>query len=133
MLTSTDTLNTFDSETCTWNSNLLTETAFCGKCAKKNTNNLFWNVNSTLVYKYVCYAYKLTKPFTQLNYQIIDPSTGSLSTFTINVQTIADNKWHYNCTDLTQALKGSIYATASLANLKVFQVIHLLLEFLNLI
>lgn len=57
----------------------------------------------------------------QVNYQLIDPLTGSLNTLTVNVETIADNQWHYNCTDLTVALKGTAFASYGVSVLKVFQ------------
>lgn len=122
VLNSSDVFRLNDFETSSWDSSALSATAFCGKCSRKNSNNLFWNWNSTLAFKFVCYAYRLTKPFNQLNYHLIDPLTGGLNTFTVNVQTIADNNWHYNCTDMTVALRGTTYASNA-ANLRVFQVI----------
>lgn len=57
-----------------------------------------------------------------------DPLLGSLTTLTIDTQSIADNKWHYNCTDLSPAVKASSrFSKYSLTLLKVYQVS--LLEF----
>lgn len=47
-----DSFKTFDYEDCSWDENMINETAFCGKCSNKN-HYLFKNLNSTLNYKYV--------------------------------------------------------------------------------
>lgn len=123
ILTSTDSIISNDYEYCSWANNQLNETAFCGKCSKKNSNNLFWNKNTTLDYKYICFAYKLTKqPFTVINYQIIDPLIGSLITLSINVQSIADNQWHYGCFDLTPGFQTSVYSKYLMASIRLYQV-----------
>ena len=43
----------FENE-CSDSTVLLADTTFCGKCARKNNANIFWNKNSTIVtYPYV--------------------------------------------------------------------------------
>lgn len=59
LMSSTDIFQSFDFESsCTWGTNRLNDTAFCGKCASKNTNILFTNINSTLDYRYVILKHK---------------------------------------------------------------------------
>lgn len=123
ILNSSDTIYTNDNEVCIWGTNPLTETAFCGKCSKKNTNSLFYNLNTTLDNKFICFAYKLTKKaFNAIYFQIIDPITNSPVTLTANVYSIADSNWHYNCTDLSVAFSASSYAKYPLASIRLFQV-----------
>ena len=44
----------FDYESeCDWSNTPLNETAFCGKCAKKNSNTILSNANIPLTYNFV--------------------------------------------------------------------------------
>ncbi len=44
----------FDYESgCSWGDDLISETAFCGKCANRNTFNFFNGINFTMTYEYV--------------------------------------------------------------------------------
>jgi hypothetical protein len=48
----------FESE-CQYDEKELGLTTFCGKCARKNSNSLFWNVNSPITYNIVCISFFL--------------------------------------------------------------------------
>ena len=51
---SADIVKTFDFESeCQWSEMPLDETAFCGKCARKNSIGLLYNLNTSLTYNYV--------------------------------------------------------------------------------
>jgi hypothetical protein len=47
-------MEVFDYETeCAWSDRPLNESAFCGKCARKNQQSIFWNLNSSLSFNHV--------------------------------------------------------------------------------
>jgi hypothetical protein len=48
-----DVIRVFDFETCEWDSMPLNNSAFCGKCARKNSASLVWNINTTLTFSQV--------------------------------------------------------------------------------
>lgn len=58
-----------------------------------------------------------------LYFQIADPVTGSLVQLSIKMQPIDDYQWHYNCTDLSIGLKGTLYSNYPLSSLKLFEVL----------
>jgi len=102
----------------------LNEAAYCGKCSKTKDFTLFTNLNSTLDYRYLCLAYKVsTKPFTALNFDLVDPLFGTLSLYSAPFIIIADNNWHYECIDMYQAyLDSEPTAIYSANKLKLFKV-----------
>ena len=50
---SKESFQTFVYETCTWGDDMVSEVAFCGKCANRNTASLFTNLNVSLSYQFV--------------------------------------------------------------------------------
>ncbi len=96
-------------------------------------NALFYKKTKNKIYEFkICFAYKLTVAISLLNYYIKNPVSGSLDYFTSNVQTIADNKWHYLCTDMSSSFSSSKnYKNRPLASIYLFQVqlIDILIKF----
>lgn len=43
----------FENDCAEWSTLPINETAFCGKCSRKNQNSFLYNVNSPLSFKYV--------------------------------------------------------------------------------
>lgn len=124
ILNATDIFKPAEAESCTYGSNRLNDTTFCGRCAKRNVKTLFRNFNSSLDYKYVCFAYKLTaQELTTLSFDVLD-YYGNVNSFSAAITTIADRQWHYKCVDLAVAyLKANPSTAASkLLSLRVFQV-----------
>ena len=75
----------------------------------------------------LCFAYKIVSPITQLGISVVidgDPTTQTNAYIQIN--TIADNQWHYTCIDMYRGLLSnwgtteSIYPTYRLTLIGVY-------------
>ena len=53
ILTGLDVFSSNDFETCGWTNDLFSQTVFCGKCSRINSEGLVYAINSPLTYKYV--------------------------------------------------------------------------------
>jgi hypothetical protein len=67
--------------------------AFCGKCSRPNQPTLFSSLSMTLDNAYyVCFAYKVIKPITQVIYTFLDAATGKSFDLPWSVRTVNDYK-----------------------------------------
>ena len=70
----------------------------------------FFNIN-------LCFAYKLkNKTISTLYFQVYDQYFNTIQSY-VNLVTIADNKWHYICVDLYNAIlttQSTVYTAKSL-------------------
>jgi hypothetical protein len=65
--------------------------AFCGKCSRPNQDTLFSDFSVTLDNAYyVCFAYKVIKPITQVYYTFLRINT--IFEIPLRVRTVNDNK-----------------------------------------
>ena len=56
----------------------------------------------------MCFSYKLTEPITTIGLTAyLDADKNTQRNAYINVNTVADNKWHFTCIDLYQGLLSS--------------------------
>jgi hypothetical protein len=62
----------------------------------------------------MCFAYKVTKNLTTLNFVVQDSNGNSINS-QASLNTIADFNWHYTCIDLYATLKAadSTFTTAA--------------------
>lgn len=72
-------------------------TAFCGRCSMKGEEYLFRNVNASMEFNHVCFAYKSSRTMTGVSFRAIDMYGLLSDEFSVNIRTIGDNKWHYTC------------------------------------
>ncbi|CAF0814130.1 unnamed protein product, partial [Brachionus calyciflorus] len=78
----------------------LNETVFCGQCSIKDSSTIFSNGNTPIAFKQLCFAYKFNRgAANKLNLEF-KTSGGSIVYKAMNIRTIADRQWHYNCFDI---------------------------------
>ena len=62
----------------------------------------------------MCFAYKITEKIEQIGITAyVDGDINTQQNAFINIDTIADNKWHYTCVDLYLGLLNSWATTAA--------------------
>lgn len=102
---------------------MVNETAFCGKCAKSDLNDVFTDLNVSLSYEFYCAANKFSHKVSQLRFKIVDPLFKTLKNFYVPIEPTIDNQWHYGCVNVKEAwLAANPSSSYSPASIKVFSV-----------
>ncbi|CAF0756351.1 unnamed protein product [Brachionus calyciflorus] len=103
----------FENE-CTESDKPLEEIAFCGRCSR-NGNIIVQNTNSSLSFRHLCFAYKTSQIFYQIDLIVYSGLTAYSASSGLKV--IADSKWHYTCVDLHAGLKPEVSKTSGFLNM----------------